>query len=182
MALTISIGEALHGRKMQNKSKSHKLDSTCSHRRAKNFPGKWINILTVLWGLILAILKTSSNDSSNGLQITGVLGSTELSLGSLIYSFVPEIILDLGTPNSVSSSSTGTFSLLVGFRVSKHIILSKQSSNPSLLSTLAVWALSEFVKTWTRRRYISMRRKLHGKLLPNIPNPKTPTLKSTLNV
>ena len=35
-----------------------------------------------------------------------------------------------------------------GFRVSKHIIPSKQSSNPSLLSTLAAWTLSAFVKIY----------------------------------
>lgn len=112
--------------------------------------------LTVLWGLMLAILKTSSYASSNGLQATGVFGSTKLALVWLIYSLmskasVLEMVLGLVSPNSVSSSSIGTtFPLSVEFRVSKHIIPSKQSSNPSLLSTLAAWALSAFVKIYTK--------------------------------
>jgi len=75
----------------------------------------------------------------------------------LIYSLMSkasalEMVLGLVSPNSVSSSSIGTtFPLLVEFRVSKHIIPSKQSSNPSLLSTLAAWALSAFVKIYTKR-------------------------------
>jgi len=38
--------------------------------------------------------------------------------------------------NSISSSSSETLFLWMGLSVSKHIIPSKQSSNPSLLSAL----------------------------------------------
>ena len=47
---------------------------------------------------------------------------------------------------SISSSSSETVLLWMGLRVSKHIIPSKQSSNPSLLSALTAWTLSAFVK------------------------------------
>lgn len=82
---------------------------------------------------------------------------------------VLEMVLGLVSPNSVSSSSVGTTfpSLLLEFRVSKHIIPSKQSSNPSLLSTLAAWALSAFVKIYTERPYIIMRRR--KKCLATLP-------------
>ena len=172
MALVISIRQASYGQIDAKKEPIRQWFQTSSHPLwLKNYLGKWISILTVLWGLMSAILKTSSNDSSNGLQITSVLGSTELSLGWLIYSFVLEMVFSLVSPNFVSSSSRGAFTLLVGFRVSKHIIPSKQSSNPSLLRALAVWALSAFEKIYTRRPYIIMRRKLHCYATPQSPTP-----------
>jgi len=54
--------------------------------------------------------------------------------------------------NSMSSSSSETVLLWIGLRVSKHMIPSKQSSNPSLLSALAAWTLSAFVKIYSRKQ------------------------------
>ena len=99
---------------------------------------------TVRWGLIFATSKTFSNASSDGLQTIGVLGSSRSELGWCRYlptSNIPFL------PNSVSALSTQVLSLRVGFKVSKDMISWKQSSNPSLLSALAAWALSAFVKT-----------------------------------
>jgi len=77
---------------------------------------------------MLAILKTCSNASSKGLQTTGVFGSTRSASGQVVYSSMSK--------TSLSSPSTGSFPLLAAsFKVSKHMILSKQSSNPSLLRT-----------------------------------------------
>lgn len=93
---------------------------------------------------MLAILNTWSNDSSNGLHRTGDLGSAIPALGAEQYSLISKTAL--------SSSSTLSYPLLVVFKVSKHKTSSKQSSNPSLLRTLAAWALSALVKIWTRTR------------------------------
>ena len=114
--------------------------------------------LTVLCGLRLAILRDNSMAFSDGLQIIGVLGKTVLGLGwekwammskicePLAFFFVVGLVV-LETPiNSMSSSSSETVLLWIGLRVSKHMIPSKQSSNPSLLSALTAWTLSEFVK------------------------------------
>jgi hypothetical protein len=54
--------------------------------------------------------------------------------------------------NSMSSSSSETVLLWIGLRVSKQIIPSKQSSNPSLLSALTAWTLSAFVKIYRTKQ------------------------------
>lgn len=95
-----------------------------------------IKNLTVLLGLMFAILKVSSYARSNGLHTTGVFEITEPVFGCSVF--------------SVSLAPTESSALLVGFRVSKHIIISKQSSIPSFPSTLAACALSEFVKIYTQ--------------------------------
>lgn len=96
--------------------------------------------LTVVWGLMLANLKACSNASSNGLQSIGVLGSIEpISDWHGLSKF--------SLPNWTSFlSSNLQLVLSLGLRVSKHIILSKQSSNPSFLRVFDTWALSAFEK------------------------------------
>ena len=116
--------------------------------------------LTVLCGLRLAILRASSMAFSDGLQTIGVFGKTALGLSwakcpmmSKIWE-VPEPLqvvvglVVLEPTNSMSSSSSETMLLWMGLRVSKHMIPSKQSSNPSLLSAFAAWTLSAFVKIY----------------------------------
>lgn len=121
-------------------------------------PNKQIH-LTVLWGLTLAILRARSMACSWGLQTTGVFGNAEVGLKLakcpmmskiselllLLVVVVAVVILRLSPTNSTSSSSSETVFLWMGFRVSKQIIPSKQSSKPSLLSDLAAWTLSAFV-------------------------------------
>jgi hypothetical protein len=58
----------------------------------------------------------------------------------------------LDPTNSMSSSSSETVFLWIGLSVSKHIIPSKQSSNPSLLSALIAWTLSAFVKIYRENK------------------------------
>lgn len=96
---------------------------------------------TVFWGLILAILKACSNADCKGLQVTGVLGGSEQPLDWVSWSV-------LKIP--FESSSLETLLLLEGFNVSKQITASKQSSNPSLLRTLAMCALSALEKIYKR--------------------------------
>lgn len=112
--------------------------------------------LTVLWGLILAILRAFSMADSDGLQTIGVFGNeVKVGLGwakcammSNISCFVGLVVEDFCEPckNSISSSSSEAVFLWMGLRVSKHMIPSKQPSNPSLLRTLVAWILSAFVK------------------------------------
>lgn len=85
-----------------------------------------------------ANLKACSNASSNGLQTIGVLGS----------------IWPLSDSKISSISLPILWSEVVRFRVSKHTILSKQSSNPSLLRVLATWALSAFEKICHNKKQI----------------------------
>jgi len=128
--------------------------------RQQNQECKWNRVifLTVLCGLRLAILRANSMAFSDGLQIIGVFGKTVLGLGlakwlmrskiwKLLTSFFGAgIVVPEPPTNSMSSSSSETELLWMGLRVSKHMIPSKQSSNPSLLSALTAWTLSEFVK------------------------------------
>lgn len=110
---------------------------------------------TVLWGLMLAILRAFSMANSDGLHAMGVFGNaTKLGFGwakwpimSKIWGPLALVVVEAAdSTNAMSSSSSETLFLWVGFRVSKHIIPSKQSSNPSLLRTLTAWTLSAFVK------------------------------------
>ena len=89
----------------------------------------------------------------------GVLGNVAPGLGSTKWPMMSKISGLLGTSfvaaaaaadpkNSMSSSSSEAVFLWVGFRVSKQMIPSKQSSNPSLLRALAAWTLSAFVKIY----------------------------------
>ncbi len=122
------------------------------------------NNLTVLWGFKLAILRARSMASSDGLQTMGVFGNPKLGLGwakcpmmsnileLLLVLVLAAAVVVLNPTNSMSSSSSETVLLWVGFRVSKQIIPSKQSSNPSLLSTLAAWTLSAFVKIYLQNK------------------------------
>jgi len=102
---------------------------------------------------------------SDGLQMIGVFGKIEqLGLGlakcpmmSKIWEVAGPLLLVVGLvvlepTNSMSSSSSETVLLWIGLRVSKHMIPSKQSSNPSLLSALAAWTLSAFVKIYSRKQ------------------------------
>lgn len=74
--------------------------------------------------------------SIDGLQRTGVFGSSTLGLGSEKCPTISKIL------GSLPASHEGAED---GFRVSKHMIPSKQSSNPSLLRALDAWTLSPFV-------------------------------------
>lgn len=103
---------------------------------------------------MLAILRALSMAASVGLQTIGVLGNTDPILGwekCPIMSKISDPLLvlveefNLWPRNSMSSSSSETAVLWMGFRVSKQIIPSKQSSNPSLLRALAACTLSAFV-------------------------------------
>jgi hypothetical protein len=121
--------------------------------------------LTVLCGSRLAILRANSMAYSEGLQIIGVFGKTSLGLGfakwpimsniwkllALVVFLVVWLVL-LDPTNSMSSSSSETVFLWIGLSVSKHIIPSKQSSNPSLLSALIAWTLSAFVKIYRENK------------------------------
>lgn len=98
---------------------------------------------------------------SDGLQTIGVFGKTSTfglglakwSMMSKIWMFVAPLLLVLVEPtNSMSSSSSEIMLLWIGLSVSKHMIPSKQSSNPSLLSALTAWTLSAFVKIYTTKQ------------------------------
>ena len=109
---------------------------------------------------MLAILRANSMANSDGLQIIGVFGkTTRLGLGwakwfmmSKIWVLLALLLVLLEPTNSMSSSSSETLFLWIGLSVSKHIIPSKQSSNPSLLSALTAWTLSAFVKIYTTKQ------------------------------
>lgn len=104
--------------------------------------------LTVFWGLILAISKACSNAFSNGLHTIGVLRRAESWLVPLRNS-----VLVFWS----SSESEGLpVSLSPGLSVSKHIIISKQSSNPSLARALATCTLSPFEKTYFTIRILRL--------------------------
>jgi len=96
-----------------------------------------------------ANLKAFSNASSKGLQTTGVFGSTVSESGRRVYSQKSKI--------SLPTFSLEVMMLSDEFRVSKLIILSKQSSSPSLLSTLVPCLVSALVKSCKREtnKYIS---------------------------
>lgn len=85
---------------------------------------------TVFLGSMFAILMAVSMASKDGLQ-----------------SILPSQ-LALSVFDTLSLRVVVTFS--VGFSVSKHMMPSKQFSRPSLLRTLAAWALSAFVKIWEK--------------------------------
>lgn len=91
--------------------------------------------LTVLWGSMLAILRAWSIASTYGLHRIGVFGSSTPSFGRDKWPTISKILPSV----SDSEEEDG------GFRVSKQMIPSKQSSSPSLLRTLAAWILSPFV-------------------------------------
>lgn len=94
-------------------------------RKTKAVNLSCVLLLTVLRGLMLAILKTCSNAPSDGLHITGVFGSSMLGSGFAMSKI------------SLVAVSTGDLVLVLGLRVSKDMILSKQSSRPSLAIILA---------------------------------------------
>lgn len=133
------------------------MNITCNNYQCKELK------LTVLWGSRLAIFRACSMADSCGLQTIGVFGKLELGFGwakcpmiSKSWVCLP-LTFEIGTlvlvafvealnpTNSMSSSSSETELSWVGFKVSKHIIPSKQSSKPSLLSALTAWTLSAFV-------------------------------------
>lgn len=91
-----------------------------------------------------ANLKAYSNASSKGLQIRGVFGSTISESCRLIRSQMSKssVVVSL---DSLPSLSLEGLVWLEGFRVSKLIILSKQSSNPRISSALFAWFESAFV-------------------------------------
>lgn len=114
-------------------------------------------MLTVLCGLILPILRAFSMACAYGLQTIGVFGKDDVeALGwekcatMSKISVLALVVLedDLEPVNWMSSSSSETMFLWTGFRVSKHMIPSKQSSKPRMLSALTAWTLSAFVKIW----------------------------------
>ena len=94
--------------------------------------------LTVLWGSMLAMLRARSMASGDGLHSTGVLGSATPASGRAKWSTMSKTSLEVSVPREEVG----------GFRVSKHMSPSKQSSNPSFFSTLAACALSAFVNTY----------------------------------
>lgn len=116
------------------------------------------SLITVVWGLMLAMLRALWIASCDGLQTIGVFGNSDVELLMekcsiiskicLLLPFVFVIAVDDGPTNSMSSSSSDGVFLWTGLRVSKHMIPSKQSSNPSLLRALAAWILSAFVNIW----------------------------------
>ena len=116
-----------------------------------------VKILTVLLGFKLAILRACSIAYSDGLQMMGVLGNVVASfwlakwpiMSNISFFFVLELIFD--PTNSISSSSSEAKFLWVGLRVSKQIIPSKQSSNPSLSRALMACVLSAFVNIYMLR-------------------------------
>lgn len=84
--------------------------------------------LTVLLGSMLAILSADSNAFGDGLQRIGVAGrggGVSLSM-SLSMSMSPVELFESDSEPSLEE-----------LRVSKHMILSKQPSKPSLFRTLA---------------------------------------------
>lgn len=96
---------------------------------------------------MFAILKAYSNASSKGLQTRGVRGSTisESCRRKCSQMFKTSAVVGLDSEGLV---------LLEGFRVSKLMILSKQSSNPRILSALIAWFESAFVNIWeTKNRH-----------------------------
>lgn len=102
---------------------------------------------------MLAILRARSMAASDGLHTMGVFGNMEHGSGWAKCPIMSKISVVVTTvaadpTNSISSSSSETVLLWVGFRVSKQIIPSKQSSNPSLLRTLRACTLSAFVKIY----------------------------------
>lgn len=119
--------------------------------------------LTVLWGSMLPILRAFSIASSDGLQTIGVFGSPEGEfdwekwpiISNISYLLLVVLEEDVVPTNSISSSSSDTVLLWVGFRVSKQMIPSKQSSRPSLLRALTAWTLSAFVNIYffTKSKY-----------------------------
>ncbi|KAJ0878784.1 hypothetical protein HanRHA438_Chr10g0443681 [Helianthus annuus] len=84
---------------------------------------------------MLRMLRAFSIASSDGLQTIGVFGNSE----------VESVLEKCPIMSNISSSQTLLTLFTRGFSVSKQIIPSKQSSNPSLLKTLAAWILSAFV-------------------------------------
>jgi len=121
-----------------------------------------VDFLTVLFGLMLAFLRANWMACSDGLQITGVVGRSAVGSGwakCCMMSKICEHFRAVFGVESVSfepffSSSSYTLPFSMGFRLSKHIIPSKQSSNPSLFSALIVWTLSEFVKIYSQKQTI----------------------------
>lgn len=95
--------------------------------------------LTVLLGSTLAILSADSNACGDGLQRTGVTGSG---------GGVSSISLFVEVLESDSEPSSEEVSKLEELRLSKHMMLSKQPSKPSLLRTLATWTSSAFEKIY----------------------------------
>lgn len=93
---------------------------------------------------MLPILRAFSIASSDGLQTIGVFGSPEGEfdrekcpiISNISYLLLVVLEEDVVPTNSISSSSSDTVLLWVGFRVSKQMIPSKQSSRPSLLRAL----------------------------------------------
>lgn len=87
---------------------------------------------------MFASLSACSMASTDGLHSTGVLGSSiPLVSGFEKWSTMSKISLGVCVPQEEDG----------GFRVSKHMTPSKQSSSPSLLSTSAAWTSSPFVNT-----------------------------------
>lgn len=135
-------------RKIPNKN----VYSNLRQRRRANLlinEGK-ICALTVLRGSMSANLNTFSNASSKGLHTTGVLGSTISESGWRMYSQKSKISAVFGLV-SLPSLPSGVLVLLKEFRVSKLIMLSKQSSSPRLWSTLKACPVSALVKIWKKK-------------------------------
>lgn len=82
--------------------------------------------LTVLLGSMLAILSADSNAFGDGLQRIGVAGSGGGVSLSMSMSMSPAELFESDSEPSLEE-----------LRVSKHMILSKQPSKPSLFRTLA---------------------------------------------
>ena len=151
--------------KSKNIDDKRNVSKTLTHRKLQDDTKilKEDDNLTVLWGFILAILRARSMASTDGLQTMGVFGNAKLGFGwakcpmmsnileLLIVLALVEVAVVLSPTNSMSSSSSETVLLWMGLRVSKQIIPSKQSSNPSLLSTLTAWTLSAFVKIYLKK-------------------------------
>lgn len=95
---------------------------------------------------MLAILRACSNAYSDGLQRTGVFGrSSPASSREKCRRMSKRRALVLIPEPSTSDSSSEEW---LGFSVSKQMIPSKQSCNPSLLRALAAWILSAFVNIY----------------------------------
>jgi len=97
---------------------------------------------TVFLGSTLAIWMAASKASTDGLQRICVL-ELKQPLCTWLQSFLFNEILHASTWLSV-----GTFVWLGGLSVSKHMILSKHSIRPNLLSTWCACASSALVNTW----------------------------------
>ena len=97
---------------------------------------------TVFLGSTLAMWMAASMASTEGLQRICVLELKHSLSTWLQYSLFNELL------HASTRLSVVTFAWLGGLSVSKHMILSKHSTKPNLLSTWCACASSALVNTW----------------------------------